>query len=169
VAGVSRSPIVSLLLASCLPGAELQEHDANSLKGRIKVKLGLITAAFSGAAVIERDEKTLTGRIKGGGSDNRSGSRTRGEVWYRLASQEEGRSTKVSANIDYSLQGSLAQFSRSGLAQEMGRILVAQFAANLNQRLGTGGVLQAGADTITSAASVSVWKLLKQAVRNLFR
>ncbi len=154
------------LLATCLPGAELLEHDASSLKGQIKVKLGVIRAAFSGAAVIERDEKTLTGRIKGGGSDNLSGSRTRGEVWYRLASQDEGKSTKVSANIDYSLQGYLAQFSRSGLAQEMGRILVAQFAANLNQRLSTEGNLQEGGGT---PASVSMWKLLKQAVRNLFR
>jgi aerobic carbon-monoxide dehydrogenase small subunit len=156
------------LLASCLPGAELGEHDANSLKGRIKVKLGVITAAFSGAAVIERDEKTLTGRIKGGGSDNRSGSRTRGEVWYQLTSQDGGKSTKVSANIDYSLQGSLAQFSRSGLAQEMGRIMVAQFAANLNRRLGMNGD-RAGNDIIPPAASVSVWKLLSQAIRNLFR
>jgi aerobic carbon-monoxide dehydrogenase small subunit len=157
------------LLASCLPGAELQEHDASSLKGRIKVKLGVITAAFSGAASIEREERTLTGRIKGGGSDNRSGSRTRGEIWYQLTSQDDGKSTKVSANIDYSLQGSLAQFSRSGLAQEMGRILVAQFAANLNQRLGMDGDRRAGNDTLPPAASVSAWKLLKQAVRNLFR
>lgn len=160
------------LLAACLPGAELQEYDENSIKGRIRVKLGPITAAFSGAAVIERDEGTLTGRIKGGGSDQRSGSRTRGELRYQLIPQNEGGSTKVSANIDYALQGSLAQFSRSGLAQEMSRLLVEQFAENLKRRLGIGSDfsnVQEGMKLSEAAKPLGAWQLFRRAFANLFR
>jgi carbon-monoxide dehydrogenase small subunit len=37
--------------------------------------------------------------------------------------------------VEYSLQGPLAQFSRSGLVLELGRRLVSDFAANLNAQL----------------------------------
>lgn len=158
------------LLASCLPGAELQEYDEHSLKGLIKVRLGPISAAFAGAAVIERDDATLSGCIRGAGSDQRSGSRTRGELSYRLVPVNDGNSTKVLANIDYALQGSLAQFSRSGLAQEMGRVLVAQFAENLNRRLGVGaGVNGSGNLDVSTAQSLSLWRISWRAFRNLLR
>ena len=39
--------------------------------------------------------------------------------------------------IDYSLQGPLAQFSRGGLVKEFVKKMVADFAANLNAKLGT--------------------------------
>jgi carbon-monoxide dehydrogenase small subunit len=41
----------------------------------------------------------------------------------------------VSISVEYSLQGALAQFSRSSLAQDLGRRLVAEFSANLNAKL----------------------------------
>jgi len=153
------------LLAACLPGAELQEHDENSVKGQIKVKLGPITASFFGAAAIERDEKTLSGRIRGGGSDQRSGSRTRGELTYQLVPQYGGETTKVLIKIDYVLQGSLAQFSRTGIAQEMGRVLVAQFADNLNHNVATTD------RAIPNSASkpLSAWQVFRKAFLNLFR
>ena len=47
----------------------------------------------------------------------------------------DGRQTRVDLSVEYSLQGALAQFSRSGIAQDLGRRLVADFAANLNARL----------------------------------
>jgi aerobic carbon-monoxide dehydrogenase small subunit len=121
-------------VAACLPGAELTDHDANNAKGRMGVKLGPIQAAFAGSAVIERDDQALRGFIRGAGSDRGTGSRTKGEVTYRLAGEGEGR-TRVSIVVEYSLQGALAQFSRSSLAQDLGRRLVAEFAANLNARL----------------------------------
>jgi carbon-monoxide dehydrogenase small subunit len=120
-------------VAACLPGAELTEHDAYSAKGRMITKLGPIVAAFAGSAAIERDDAALRGIIRGAGSDRGTGSRTRGEVTYWLA--PEGESTRVSIVVEYSLQGALAQFSRSSLAQDLGRRLVAEFAANLNARM----------------------------------
>jgi carbon-monoxide dehydrogenase small subunit len=121
-------------IAACLPGVELTEHDAHSAKGKMTVKLGPIMAAFAGSAVIERDDQAMRGLIRGAGSDRGTGSRTKGDVVYRLAPADDGQ-TRVAIVVEYNLQGALAQFSRSSLAQDLGRRLVADFAANLNARL----------------------------------
>jgi carbon-monoxide dehydrogenase small subunit len=122
-------------VAACLPGAALTEHDAHAVKGKMSVRLGPISAAFAGSAVIERDDAALRGIIRGAGSDRGTSSRTKGEVSYRLEPEGDGQRTKVVLSVEYSLQGALAQFSRSGIAQDLGRRLVADFAANLNARL----------------------------------
>jgi carbon-monoxide dehydrogenase small subunit len=85
--------------------------------------------------VIERDDQALRGIIRGAGSDRGTGSRTKGEILYRIAPETAGQQTRVFLTVEYSLQGALAQFSRSGLVLELGRRLVADFAANLNARL----------------------------------
>ncbi|HEY6603944.1 MAG TPA: 2Fe-2S iron-sulfur cluster-binding protein [Xanthobacteraceae bacterium] len=131
-------------VVACLDGAQLTEHDANTAKGKMTIKLGPIQAGFSGSAVIERDERALRGIIRGAGSDKGTGSRTKGEIVYRLTPEAEGQQTRVSVTVEYSLQGALAQFSRSGLVLELGRRLVSDFAANLNARL-------AGAQTAPGA------------------
>ena len=123
------------MIAACLPGTTLAEYDAYAVKGQISVKLGPIRASFAGSAVIEREEAALLGVIRGAGRDRGTGSRTKGEVTYRLEPEDDGRQTRVLLSVEYSLQGALAQFSRSGIAQDVGRRLVADFASNLNGRL----------------------------------
>jgi carbon-monoxide dehydrogenase small subunit len=122
-------------VAACLPGAMLAEYDDRAVKGKMSVKLGPISAGFAGSAVIERDDAVRRGVIRGAGSDRGTGSRTKGEVSYRLEPEADGQQTRVNLSVEYSLQGALAQFSRSGIAQDLGRRLVADFAANLNARL----------------------------------
>jgi carbon-monoxide dehydrogenase small subunit len=56
-------------------------------------------------------------------------------VTYHLKPESDGQQTRVVLSVEYSLLGALAQFSRSGIAQDLGRRLVADFAANLNARL----------------------------------
>jgi carbon-monoxide dehydrogenase small subunit len=139
------------MIAACLPGAELLEHDGRSVKGRLNVKLGPMAASFAGSAVIERNDATLVGTAKGAGGDNASRSRTRGELTYRLT-PDGGTDTRLAIMVEYDLQGPLAQFSRSGLAQDLGRRILGSFAANLNARL-TGGAAPA-------AESLSAGRLL---------
>ena len=122
-------------VAACLPGAALTEYDGHAVKGKMSVKLGPISAGFAGSAVIERDDAARCGVIRGAGSDRGTGSRTKGEVSYRLQPEGDGQQTRVNLSVEYSLQGALAQFSRSGIAQDLARRLVADFAANLNARL----------------------------------
>jgi aerobic carbon-monoxide dehydrogenase small subunit len=152
-------------VVACLDGAQLTEHDANTAKGKMTIKLGPIQAAFSGSAVIERDERALRGIIRGAGSDKGTGSRTKGEIVYRLTPEADGQQTRVSVTVEYSLQGALAQFSRSGLVLELGRRLVSDFAAKLNARL-------AGAQTAPSApfnAGRFLWSFLLDWLRRPFR
>jgi aerobic carbon-monoxide dehydrogenase small subunit len=152
-------------VVACLDGAQLTEHDANTAKGKMTIKLGPIQAGFSGSAVIERDERALRGIIRGAGSDKGTGSRTKGEIVYRLTPEAEGQQTRVSVTVEYSLQGALAQFSRSGLVLELGRRLVSDFAANLNARL-------AGAETAPGApfnAGHFIWAWLIDWLRRPFR
>jgi carbon-monoxide dehydrogenase small subunit len=152
-------------VVACLDGAQLTEHDANTAKGKMTIKLGPIQAGFSGSAVIERDDPALRGIIRGAGSDKGTGSRTKGEIVYRLTPEADGQQTRVSVTVEYSLQGALAQFSRSGLVLELGRRLVSDFAAKLNARL-------AGAQTAPSApfnAGRFLWSFLLDWLRRPFR
>jgi len=154
-------------VVACLDGAELTEHDANTAKGRMTIKLGPIQAGFSGSAVIERDDQAQRGIIRGAGSDKGTSSRTKGEIVYRLTPEAEGNETRVSVTVEYNLQGSLAQFSRSGLVRELGRRLVSDFAANLNAQL-------AGAETRAAAgapfnAGRFIWSWLLDRLHRLVR
>jgi carbon-monoxide dehydrogenase small subunit len=125
-------------VAACLPGAEITEYAHDAVKGRITVKVGPMRAAFAGAASLERDEAARRGLIRGAGQDALSSSRARGDIAYSL-SDAGGGTTRIAVSIDYSLQGPLAQFSRGGLVKELIGRMVAEFAANLDRHLATGG------------------------------
>jgi carbon-monoxide dehydrogenase small subunit len=122
---------------------------------------------LSGSAVIERDDRALRGIIRGAGSDRGTGSRTKGEIVYRLAPEADGRKTRVSVTVEYSLQGALAQFSRSGLVLELGRRLVADFAANLNARLA--GTQTRGAPRTPFNAGRFLWSWFIDWLRRPFK
>jgi carbon-monoxide dehydrogenase small subunit len=143
-------------VAACLPGAEISEASGNSVKGRVSVKFGPMSAAFAGAATVERDEAAKRGTIRGGGHDNLSGSRVKADISYALQEAAAG-STRILVTIDYSLQGALAQFSRGGLVREFVGQMTADFARNLERRLGGGEVAPAKE---MSAASF-LWRWLK--------
>ena len=102
------------------------------------VKIGPMRAAFAGSANVELDDVSRRGRIRGAGSDSGSGSRTKTDATYRVEPNESGAGSLVSLTVEYNLQGPLAQFSRSGLVQDIGRRLIADFSANLNSRLQSG-------------------------------
>jgi aerobic carbon-monoxide dehydrogenase small subunit len=152
-------------VTACLPGAELTEHDAQTAKGKMSVKLGPIVAAFAGSAAIERNDSDMSGVIRGAGNDRGSGSRTRGEIAYRLVPEDGGRQTRVLLTVEYNLQGALAQFSRSSLAQELGRRLVGEFAANLNARLG--GAIRDVPSPAPLNIGQLVWSWLRDRLRRM--
>ena len=154
-------------VARCLPGAEVSEQDGRAVKGRLAVKLGPIAASFVGSAVVERDDSALAGMIKGAGNDSGSGSRTKGEVAYRLEPAAGGEGTRVRLVVDYSLQGPLAQFSRTGFAQQLARRLIAEFAANLERSL-AGNATLATASTTPLNVGALLWIAFRGWLRSLF-
>jgi carbon-monoxide dehydrogenase small subunit len=72
--------------------------------------------------------------FRGAGQDSLSQSRANGDITYRLEALSANE-TQVHVNLLYSLQGPLAQFSRSGLVQDFVRRMIADFGNNVTARL----------------------------------
>lgn len=126
-------------VVGCLPGASLTEPPSDDhVKGKMTVKLGPVKANFLGEADIERDAATWTGHIKGSGIDKNQGSRAKGNVTYTLEEAEGGAATEVLVEVDYTLSGALAQFSRGGIVEAVAGKLTEAFAENLEAELSAG-------------------------------
>jgi carbon-monoxide dehydrogenase small subunit len=123
-------------VASCLPGASLAGEPVDGhVEGAIKVKVGPIAADFHGVADVTRDEATRSGTIIGSGKDSRSNSATRGAISYAVKPGDLPDQTRVDVTIGFMLTGMLAQFSRSGLVQDVANRLIGAFVQNLEARL----------------------------------
>lgn len=118
------------LVASCMPGASLdQTGEDGKLRGQMRVKLGPITAAFVGEAALEMDDAIWSGVIHGTGRDQKNNSRARADVRFNLAEQDSG--TCVDVTVDFTLAGTLAQFSRGAIVQSVAQRLTEEFSRNL--------------------------------------
>src|SRR6187401_933916 len=123
------------MLVSCMPGAALQGEPRGVENGAdidliFTVKLGPITGAFQGQGEVRRDADAHSGTFSGAGADRKSGSRVKGEAKFALIATSESE-TRVDINVNYSLTGALAQFSRGAIVQELAAALTRDFAANL--------------------------------------
>jgi carbon-monoxide dehydrogenase small subunit len=150
-------------MIACMPGASLDPIDGPVLKGRMQVKLGPISAAFTGAATVERDDAAKRGIVSGSGGDGKGSSRARGRVIYQLT--PDGAQTQIALTLEFVLQGALAQFGRSGLVKDLVGRLVRQFADNLARAA-------AGQAPAAEAASLGVaglfWAAITARIRAWF-
>ena len=153
-------------VASCLPGAQIESETPEQVAGKISIKFGPMAATFKGNATIDRDPAQRIAVLKGAGQDSVSQSRATGDVRYQLEAVSAS-STRVAVDLLYTVQGPLAQFSRSGLVQEFVKRMVADFGKNVAQRL-------ASPQTVTppQAASINpvgvLFSILWQKIKNLF-
>ncbi|MCW2239385.1 SRPBCC family protein [Azospirillum canadense] len=139
----------------CMPGASLTKPpESGKLFGQMKVKLGPITAAFAGEGELSMDEATHTGTIHGEGRDQKNNSRTKADVTF--AAVEEGGATRVTLSVDFTLTGTLAQFSRGAIVQEIAQRLTADFARNLEARLAAEAPAAASGPDVPAAGSPPV-------------
>ena len=124
-------------VAQCMPGVELLDAvNDDTYNGKMKVKLGPISAQFQGTATIESlDETAKTGSISAKGADRQGGSRASAKVQYSLGDSGGGM-TSVDIVADIVLQGSMAQFGRTGLIQEVSSQLTKEFASCIESKLG---------------------------------
>ncbi len=132
-------------VAACLPGASIESQEGEKVKGRIAIKFGPMAAAFVGAARLERDDQNQRAVLRGAGQDSLSRSRAQGDIGYQLVALSPQR-TRVDVDMLYTLQGPLAQFSRSGLVKDFVRRLVADFGRQVEARM-------AGASDVTAAST----------------
>ncbi len=124
-------------VAQCLPGASIVEDlGEHRYKGRMSVKVGPMAAAFDGEIAIE--------------SQPRSGPRScpaRAPKPLQLArlgqhdlSVERGRratATRVEVVSDINLAGSLAQFGKGAIMQEVANRITAEFIKNFERSMST--------------------------------
>jgi aerobic carbon-monoxide dehydrogenase small subunit len=155
-------------VVSCIPGASLTAPPAgDQIEGRMRVKLGPITANFAGRARIERDDARRRGVIKGAGRDRAGGSRAVGEAEYTVEATDQGAS-RVALTIRALLLGPLAQFGRSAIVEDVVVRITETFARNLERRL-SGSFFDSDA---TARVPLEAGALIRQAVwvriRSLF-
>jgi carbon-monoxide dehydrogenase small subunit len=121
-------------VASCLPGAVITDLSGEKVKGHIAIKLGPMSAKFEGAARLQRDDERKRGVLKGAGQDSLSNSKAAGDIAYQLTASAAAE-TAVEVDLQYSLQGPLAQFSRSGLVRDFVRRMIADFGKSVARRM----------------------------------
>jgi carbon monoxide dehydrogenase subunit G len=138
-------------VAKCMPGATAESSDGGDVRFTLNAKLGPISTSFAGSATVEREDADFRGAIRGSGRDKRSNSRAKGEVQYRLL-EEEGEGTRVDIEVDYSIAGSLAQFSRGAIVNDLAKRLTEEFAKNLQAALDR--LLESGVASENESVSV---------------
>jgi carbon monoxide dehydrogenase subunit G len=137
-------------VVQCLPGAELVEvEDAQTFVGRVKVKVGPVTAAFRGRARFdELDVAARRVRMSGKGQETAgAGSATMIMTSEITPLSSGGSRVQVRAEID--VVGKLMQFGR-GMMEEVSRQIFAQFASCVGASL---GARAAGASSPSPAAA----------------
>ena len=186
------------VLVECLPGASINGSagpDADGIPLLFKVKLGPIAAGFAGRGQIAFDEAAKSGSFSGSAVDAKTNSRVKGEARFATApAADDAQATQVTLEVDYSITGTLAQFSREGIVRALAEQLTRQFADNLQARLPQGGsaavaatppgqgpiaaapaaaaptsrAAPARADPRADPSTIDLWTLFKAWMRGLF-
>ncbi|WP_406470871.1 SRPBCC family protein [Streptomyces sp. NBC_01615] len=127
-------------VASCMPGAMVEDYDGKTVTGSVKVKVGPITLTYRGTAVFEeQDEAAHRMVLVASGKEARGQGTARARVTGTLSERDGG--TAVSVRTDLTVTGRPAQFGR-GVMAEVGDKLVGRFAACLSERLEESGPLE---------------------------
>lgn len=142
-------------VAPCMPGFELQEVDGEEYRGRVKVKVGPMTAQYQGVASFqERDAAEHRAVVRAEGRDVRGQGNAQAIVTAKLA--PEGTGTRVSMHTDLKITGKVAQFGRGVLADVSAKLLsqfVSALEADVLKGASTPGTEASGAPAEAIGAS----------------
>src|SRR5258708_17951301 len=123
-------------VGGCVPGAELTEEvDAVTFKGKVKIKVGPITVAYSGTArMVDRNDASRTAVLEGEGRETTGPGSGRGKATMSVVADQEG--SRVTVLTEFTLTGRVAQFGR-GVIEDVSKRMVRTVAeciqANLQQ------------------------------------
>ncbi|MGI5227644.1 SRPBCC domain-containing protein [Actinoallomurus sp. CA-142502] len=122
-------------VATCFPGAELTEDLGDDrYKGKVKIKLGPVTASFSGTArITEKDETARVAVLVAEGKDARGSGTAKATATMRVEPKEDGGSS-VLLKTDLTISGRLAQFGR-GIMADVSNRMVGDLAARVRDRI----------------------------------
>ncbi|WP_009946695.1 SRPBCC family protein [Saccharopolyspora erythraea] len=118
-------------VAPCMPGATLQGRSGDDgYQGRVKVKVGPISAAYSGVVrFLEVDRAGSSIVLDARGADQHGGGAAEAKVRVRVRPHDEG--SVLSLDTDLVIRGKVAQFGRGALG-DVSQKLMEQFAGNLS-------------------------------------
>lgn len=134
-------------VVNCLPGAELTEiKDDSTYLGRVKVKVGPVTAAYDGQVTITgRDDAAHVVSMVGEGRE-RTGSGSAKMTMTSRLTPISGTVTQVQVTADVDIVGKAAQFGR-GMIESVNKQLFKQFTACVR------GTLEAPTTSVAEVAS----------------
>lgn len=124
-------------VAGCLPGATLEGRDGEAYRGRVKVKVGPISAAYAGTLRFTEvvPEKRML-RLSARASDAHGAGDAEADVVLTV-SETAGGST-LDLHTDLLIRGKIAQFGKGAITTVSSRLLD-QFARNLAGELSSDG------------------------------
>jgi len=139
------------LIAPCMPGAQLTGVNDGIYSGKVKIKVGPVTAEYAGTAQFSvKDETAYRAVIDARGRDSRGNGNATAVISAQLESA--GGSTRVSVSTDLTIAGRIAQFG-SGMIKEVSAKLLGQFVTCLEDKLSAGVVSQPTAEAGSTTAA----------------
>jgi len=144
-------------VASCMPGAALDGQDGDTWRGRVKIRVGPISASYAGTVrFLEIDAEKRRLRVHARGTDTHGSGDAEAEVSLDILAAPEGALLQLST--DLVIRGKIVQFGKGAIVTVSDRILQ-QFARNLGSLLDQDravGAASPGASPTTTSTSASV-------------
>ena len=142
-------------VASCMPGAALDGQDGDTWRGRVKIRVGPISASYAGTVrFLEIDAERRRLRVHARGTDTHGSGDAEAEVALDILTAPEGALLQLST--DLVIRGKIVQFGKGAIVTVSDRILQ-QFARNLGSLLdqdrATGSAPAASPTTSSSPAA----------------
>ena len=136
-------------IAPCIPGATVDRVEGDEVAGRVKVKVGPITASYAGTArFVAKDESAHRFVLEATGRETRGSGSASATVEAQMS--EQGSATHVTVGTTLEISGRQAQFGR-GVMADVASKLTEQFAACLARKVSGEDAGKAAPDDRTSA------------------
>ena len=120
-------------VASCMPGAALDGQDGDTWRGRVKIRVGPISASYAGTVrFLEIDAERRRLRVHARGTDTHGSGDAEAEVSLDILAAPEGSLLQLST--DLVIRGKIVQFGKGAIVTVSDRI-IQQFARNLGSLL----------------------------------
>ncbi len=120
-------------IAPCLPGARLTGQEGDVYSGKMKIKVGPVTAEYAGTAdFIKLDKENRHVAIDAKGRDSRGSGNANAMITADMTA--DGDYTKVVISTDLKIAGKVAQFGK-GVIGDVSKKLIDQFVACIEDKI----------------------------------
>ncbi|MBU8829529.1 SRPBCC family protein [Mycolicibacterium goodii] len=117
-------------VVGCIPGAELESHDGDDYRAKVKVKVGPVGLTLAGTATVVSRDDTAHQMVVRGAARDRKGQGT-AEAVVRISARDDAGRAHVTVRTDLELGGRISQFG-SGVISQVSNRIIGQFVTRLN-------------------------------------